>query len=218
MYESEQEQVEALKKWWRENGRLVLAGLVVGLGGVAGWNFWQSQVQAQQGQASALYQQVMAVRGELPAELKARAQALLEERPGSGYAPLIALVLADRAHESGRLEDAQARLRWVMEHAGDEGLVRLARLRLGRLMLEQGRHTEALTLLDDAGSGEYAGAFLELRGDLLLAQGQREEARETYRRALQALPQGSTSRQRVQLKLDDLGEVRRAEPARDSVS
>ena len=43
IYASEEEQVQAIKKWGKENGPGIIAGLILGLGALFGWRYWQGQ-------------------------------------------------------------------------------------------------------------------------------------------------------------------------------
>ncbi len=215
IHESEQETVEALKKWWHENGRTVLAGVVLGLGAVIGWNAWQARVAAQAQEASRLYEQVVAAGNDaLSPDLESRVETFLREHPDNGYAPLLALALANEAVEHDRRSQAADHLRFAMEHARESGLRDVARLRLARLLLDEGKVAQALAALDEPQAGELDPLLQEARGDALLAQGQREAAREAYESAASRLPAGSTGRERVQMKLDDLGRSSLAAPSR----
>lgn len=208
IYETEHEQVEALKNWWRENGRMVVAGVVLGLGGVLGWNAWRSHVAAQHEAASRLYEQVVAAQGgTLSPELEGRVESFMKNEPGSGYAPLLALALANGAFKRHDEGAAERHLRYVLAHAREAGLKEVARLRLARLLLDQGHASEALSVLDAAGSKASTAYFDEVRGDALRAQDKRAAAREAYERALSQLDADNAARQRIQMKLDDLGDV-----------
>lgn len=216
IYDSEQEQIDALKKWWDENGRTVIAGLVIGIGGVFGWTYWQNYETGQAEAASAHYQQVanLAEARNYPQTMQLGEQ-LIVDYPKSGYAPLTALLLAKAAYENGNRQDAERHLRWTLENAESGELQTVARHRLARLVLDGGDPEGALTLLDSAEAGSFEGAFEELRGDILVAQDKTDEAREAYTRALAIIrPTGATGN-RVQMKLDDLGRV--SFPTEDSL-
>ena len=107
IYDSEKEQVEALKRWWKENGRMVVLGLVIGLGGTFGWNGWQSWRNTQAENASLTYQSLLAAAAQSDVEqVNSRGMALLNDYPESGYAPLAALVMAKSAVTEERAVDA----------------------------------------------------------------------------------------------------------------
>ena len=207
-YESEKEQIEALKKWWQDNGRVIVVGLVLGLGGVLGWRSWQGYQVSRAEQASAMFELVLGQtdRGNLE-QAQAQGNNLVEQFPDSGYASLTALILAKTAHEQARLAEAKQHLRWVVDHGDRRELKLIARLRLGRLLRDEGDYDAALALLTDTGAGTFRALFEEARGDIFLVQGKDADARDAYQRAM---AEGSNSR--VATKLDDLGGPTREEP------
>jgi len=206
MYESDLEQVEALKKWWKENGRTVIFGLLLGAGGVVGWTSWRTYTHSREEHASMIYEQLLGSSGSQAASKAVKAAgALLEDMPGSGYAALSALVLADQAHAGKQPAEAQRLLTWVLDHSDDQGLRLVARLRLARLLLEGKNYDGALALLDNVEAGPFAAAFDEVRGDVQHARGKAGAARTAYSQALQAMTAGDPDRDRLRMKLDDLG-------------
>jgi len=214
IYDSEREQIDALRKWWKENGRTVIAGLVLGLGGIGGWTAWQGYVRAQQQEASFLYEQALtAADAGRHEQVAARVETLMQEFPDSGYAPLGALVLASSAVGLNALDVAERSLRWTLEHADAAPLRDIARLRLARLRLAAGDADATLALIDDADdeAGAHGDAFRaaieEVRGDALRARGEHAAAAAAYRRALEASGVDPANRERLQMKLDDLAAV-----------
>lgn len=208
IYDSEQEQVEALKRWWKENGTTVLVGLVVGLGGVFGWTAWQDYQRTQADAASGLYQrQSTELAAENYAESDKAGAALREEFPSSGYAGLSALVMAKSAFEQNQTEDALRHLQWVLDSDARRELKLTARIRTARLMLDAGDIDGALALLNVESLGTFQASYDELRADIHVVQGKSEQARAAYRQALSRLDEPSAAQRRVQTKLDDLGHV-----------
>jgi predicted negative regulator of RcsB-dependent stress response len=55
---SEEEQIEKLKRWWAEQGRGVIAAIVLLVGGWGGWSYYQSSVEEAALVASSEYQQL----------------------------------------------------------------------------------------------------------------------------------------------------------------
>lgn len=207
VYQSEQEQVEALKRWWKENGRTALLGLGLGLGGVFGWVSWQSYTQDQAEQASALYDGLVgAVTTENQSVVSERINTLIQDHPDSGYAALGALVAAGESAKRNEIDTAKGHLQWVLEHAAPE-LQGVARLRLARLHLGEENADGAIALLDQGAPESLMSGYEELRGDALLSKQVTEDARAAYERALAALPESSSARRRLQMKLDDLGRL-----------
>lgn len=189
-YRTEEEQVEALRRWWNENGRSTVAAVVIALAAAFGWQAWQSNVKGQQERASDLYQALLraidtqdqAVRSQAGTEL---AEQLKSEFGSSTYAQFAALHLATMAVEAGKLADAEAQLRWVLGRASsgsDTALV--AQQRLARVVAAAGDTEQALAILADKAPGPYGASYAAAQGDVLLAAGRRDEARDAYSRAL----------------------------------
>ena len=202
IYASEEEQVEALKKWWNENGRSVVLGLVLGLGAVLGWKGWTQYQDTQRQQASNMFEQMMLAAANQDVETTQQvAQTLIGEQGASTYGLFGALMLARIEFEQGNTQAAEVHLRWVVDHAGDDGLREVARLRLARLLFNEGKLDEASGFVAEASQQQFAGEYAELRGDIALARGDAAEARKAYGEALA----GNVGNEPlVQMKLDDL--------------
>jgi predicted negative regulator of RcsB-dependent stress response len=199
---SEEEQVEALKKWWKENGRSVIAGLVLGLGGVFGWKAWTQHQQEMAEQASARFEQLgqSVAMGSTESAVK-QAELLISDFGESPYAVFASLELAKVRLEQEDAKGVQPRLRWAIENSKDPSLRQIARLRLGRLMLSDGDLEGVSGILAQADDDSFRGEFAKLRGDLALAQGDKEAARKAYQ---EALDNDASNIALVQMKLDDL--------------
>jgi len=212
IYESERDQIEALKKWWKENGRVVSLGLVIGLGSVFGWTSWKAYATAQAEKASVLYQQMISRAGARDfGRADELAEALMRDFSSSGYAELTGLVRANSAFARNQLAEARGYLQWVIDTARRPELKAIARLRLARLLLDDGDATGATALLDAAEPGTLIVAYEELRGDIAFASSDPKAAAERYMAALAAEGLSSAGRARIQMKLDDLG-LTSAEP------
>ena len=192
----EHEQGERVRSWLRSNGAGMIGGVVVGLSAVGGWQWWQGQQSQQQAQAGERYQAALKA-SESGDPNKSSAQlAALKDTP---YAGLAALAQAKTQVEAGQRDAAIATLRAV--RTGDIGLDAVIEQRLARLLIDAGKPKEALGLLANA-----AGASaLETRGDAELAAGNRDAAREHYRKALAATDVASPQRRLLELKLSDAG-------------
>ena len=203
----EEEQVEALKKWWSENGKGTLAGLGLGLAGVLGWSSWQNWEQSQAELASERYEQLV---GDATAgrheEALSQADLLIEEFPDSAYASFASLIAARAAAQDGDPGKARQHLQWVVEHATFPELVPIARLRLAGLMLEAREYDDALAELGGIESTPFRIRVKELEGDVHHARGDRAAARESYETVLAGVDLSPSTRARVRMKLDDLGE------------
>ena len=203
----EEEQVEALKKWWSENGKSTLAGLGIGLAAVLGWQSWQTWERSQAELASERYQQLVDdATADRHAQALSGAEALTGEFPDSAYASFASLIAARAAVQTGAPDEAKRHLQWVVEHAAFPELVPIARLRLARLMLEAREYDGALAELGTIESAPFRGRVKELQGDVHHARGDSAAARESYETVLADAELAPSTRVRIRMKLDDLGE------------
>ncbi len=201
---SEEEQVEELKKWWKENGKSIIAGVVLGLGGVFGWRAWVDYQDNQAAQAAARFEQLSgAVASGQPKQAEEIAKGLFEQYKGSSYTLFSALELAKAKVQQGDTEAAKAQLKWVLEQKAEPSLQQIARIRLARLHLTTGDLDATEALLKSAPRDAFRGNIAELMGDLALARGDRDAARAAYR---EALDNDVGNQAVVQMKLDDLAD------------
>lgn len=203
---SDDEQVEALRAWWRENGRSVIAGVVIAVVALVGWQQWnayrQNRAEAASAEYTAFYEQILAAQ---PTEgVVARGEAILENYGNTPYAPLTALLLARHHVNAGELEQAAEHLRWVIAKADSKPVQAIARLRLARVLAAQQKYDEALAQLEPV-PGPLTADFQEARGDLLSAAGRADAAIGAYRAALADQNLMPQRRAIIQLKLNDLG-------------
>ena len=203
---SEREQIEKIRLWWKENGAFVIVGLALGIGGIAGWNYWQAYKLEQAEKAGAAYAAMsVAVErgdGELAA---AELQTLESDFASSGYTDQGRLLMARLRVEQGDLAAAAELLRTLVDKSGDPELALVARLRLARVLIADGAGDEALGVLSLDRAGVFAPRFHELRGDIFAGRGEVEGAREEYTLALAAGSPDVFDTQVVQFKLDALG-------------
>ena len=208
VHDSDAESVERMQKWWSENGKTTVAGLVLGLGSVFGWSGWQGYQEQRAEAASALYQQVSQSAAEnKPEEVRRHGETLMGEFPDSGYAALTALFLAKAAMNDNQTDEAVGHLQWVLNNAHLNELKLVARLRLARLALDKGNADEAWNLVNAVAPGKFENAYTFVKGDVLLAQNKPKEAREAYTKALELYSVGDPEYRLVELKLNDLGTV-----------
>lgn len=201
IYNSEQDQVDALKAWWDKNGRMALTALALFLLSVLGWQGWTDHRNQQAEAASTHYQQLLELMGRDGAQAKEAGRALIGSYPNTLYAAMASLALAKLAVDEEDLDGATAHLRSAMTQSDQPELAELARLRLARVELAQGKAEAALQTLK---GGKGGAASDELHGDILLTQGKTDEARAAYRSALDAYGNVTDKRELVQMKLDDL--------------
>ena len=189
-YQTDEEQIEAIKKWWAENGKSTVAGILIAVAGVFGWQGWQKQQQEASYAASAAYQNLMKTVVEAEGKLEGEglatathlADSLKAEHASSVYAQFAALYKAQFAVNSNDLEQAEAELRWVLAQNPAAEINAQARLRLARVLLAKQQHEQALSELSGETDG-YKPLYLELKGDIYLAKGDADKAREFYQQA-----------------------------------
>lgn len=206
-YVSEQEQVEAIKKWLKENGPPIALGLALGLGAIFGWRYWQAYQRGVAEAASAGFAEVVAlVQRDKKGEAEKAAQTLVSERPRSTYAVFAALMLARLAVEKQDYATARQQFTWVIDNSRDEHLTALARTRRARVLLAEGKPQEAWASVQPLATGHTVSAALaELKGDILSAQGKVDEARREYLDAYARLEGAEAEAGALALKLDNLG-------------
>lgn len=208
-YANEQEQVDEIKKWLRENGAAIVVGLVLGISAISGWRYWEAKERARAETAAAMFSNVIAAaKTNRPADAEKMAQQILSDYGSTTYASYSALMLAKLAVEKQDLPTATQQLKWVIDNSSDSALKRLAQIRLARVLLAQGKSEEALGHLDRLpASPTPSAAVAELRGDALMALGKREEAGKQYLEAYaNAEPaEKSDEASAIALKLDNLG-------------
>lgn len=200
----DEEQLEKLKSWWKENWIALVGGLAIGFGGIGGWEAWKRHRDGQAEMASQMYEDMKkALTASRTDDAGKIADTLAKDHSGSPYAASAALWLAQKAVEQDKLDEAGARLDWVVAHSSDDALVGIARLRRARVLLAQGQPDQALKQLDDSGT-TYVSLREELRGDIQLAKGDAPAAHAAYEKALAATEEGAANRDLLQMKMDDL--------------
>ncbi len=207
VYETEEEQVQALKKWWKENGLSVVGGVVIGFSLLFGWRWWQANTELQSQIASDSYENILiSIEQKQTQQAHNTADKLLAEHSDSAYSVLTALNLASQDVESDDIETAHARLQWVMDQkTGISELTHIARLRKARLFMSQDKLTDASDLIANIKTEKFKGSYAELRGDIAMAQDKPGEARTSYTEAVKSKDLSQQHLSWVQMKLDDLG-------------
>lgn len=197
---------ERVKAWIRANGSSLFLGIVLGVGILLGFEWWNSHKQDRAAAASALFTQVLTQQQQgATADARATADRLMKEYEATPYAGKAALVAARIAFDAQDAAAAQSYLQWAMTEGREEATRHAARLRLGRILLAQDKIDEALPLVQVDQYNGFQAEYEELRGDLLAKKGQLAEARTAYRAALERLRAGSPYARVLQMKLDDLG-------------
>lgn len=202
---TDRDQEERLFAFLRENWRWMLAGIVLGIAGLIGWNKWQEHTRHDHEAAAAEYTEVLKVltNGDT-VKAKTMVEDLAANHPNSPYADQGRLLLARVHVDRGRFDEAATLLRTVADKSKDQELVELAQIRLARVLLASGKHAEALAALQVAEASAYQPLAHEIRGDVHYAQGKMNEARAAYAAALEG-DSAVIDRSFLELKLQQVG-------------
>ena len=204
IYETEEEQVAALKDWWKANGSSVITGVISAIIIVLGWNFWQSYQQEKMNQASTLYEQMLKADAAMNSESVDKIANKLNTNYNSTAYSTYALLFAAKAKvEQQDLVAAKEQLQLAVLDSNDAELTHVARARLIRVLLDLQEYEQGLELIadiDQSSLGGFEAIYEELKGDLYVAMGRVGEARTAYQAALSA----GRSSPLLQFKLDDL--------------
>ncbi|QHG66918.1 tetratricopeptide repeat protein [Pseudomonas putida] len=205
---STDDELAGVKDWWNRNGKPLLTGALLAGVVVLGWNTWHKYQNNQSQGASQLYQALLETsltpNGQPDATKVAElAGKLKSEFGGTAYAQYGSLFVAKVAVESGKLDDAAAELKSVLDKPADVTLGEISRQRLARVLAAQNKAEEALKLLDGDADKAFLASREELKGDLLVQLGRGDDAHNAYEKAKAALSDEAAVGG-LQLKLDDL--------------
>jgi len=210
---TEEQQVEVIKKWWKENGMAVVAGLVIGSLALFGWRGWIEYKDTKAVEASALYgefqKNLLANNKESIGKLKSE---LIAEHKSTPYAALAALAAAKKAVEESDMKSAKNDLQWVVDNTRQNQIQHTARIRLLALMVNDAEYDAALALLAIKDTGGYTAIYEDLRGDIFLAKGDMVAANAAYDKALQSEGLSPAARDTVKLKYSDTKSTNIVEP------
>lgn len=202
---TDEEQVEKLKAWLKENGPSIVVGIVVGVGGLIGFRYWVHLEETSAEQASRHYDQMMqALSVNDRGTVEEHARRLIADYAKTEYAQIARLAMAKDHVENGEFDAAEPYLQEVIGSSAQGPLGYLARTRLAALQLQTERLDAALGTLSIDFPSEFTARVAELRGDIYARQGKNSEAIESYRAAQAASP-GPADPQFLQQKMADLG-------------
>jgi predicted negative regulator of RcsB-dependent stress response len=204
----EQEQIAALKAWWKQYGNLVVLALLaasLAFAAFEGWRYWQ---RTQAAGAAAVYGEMQkAARMNDPKRVRDLAGTLIDKYPRTVYASLGALLSAKSAFLSGDAKTARVQLQWVVDNARDPEIEAVARVRLASVLYDEKAYDDALKVLGGVpAGGSFDGLVAATKGDILAAKGAKAEARAAYKAALEKTERADPgAREALQIKLDALG-------------
>jgi predicted negative regulator of RcsB-dependent stress response len=205
VYQTEEQQVEAIKGFWKENGTAVIAGLVLGFAGFIGFNVYKDTQLENEVLTSDAYQTVMESAGVDGKIFSASASKFIAENKDSSYASLTALALAKEAATHKDWPQVAIHLASAIESSTNQGIKAIASVRLARVQIQLEQYTEALATLSVTMPESFKSAIEETKGDAYFKQGKVELARNAYQAALDV--EGQTNNGALQMKLNDLAQL-----------
>ena len=205
----EQESIDQLKAWWEKWGTPITAVVCAGCLAFAGWNGWQWWKRNEAAKAAGAYMalQQAALANDVK-NIASLSNGLLESYGSTVYAPLGALVASKAALAAGNLDEAAAKLKWIVNQSGRPEFDTIARVRLAGIYFDAGKLDDAIAVLDGAKPTERQNSLvLDRRGDVLAAKGDVKGARECWMKVLEAPYRGDPILKVVEYKLNALPAV-----------
>jgi predicted negative regulator of RcsB-dependent stress response len=204
-YETEEQQVEAIKKWWADNYKMVIALSIIGLGSIIGVQKYKEQKLITAQTASLEYDHILSsVVENRDAVISQQVDTMLNEYETFPYAALSAMLEAKQMIAAQKFPEAEEKFQWVIKHSQAANLQHIARVRLATLMSAQGKNKAALSILNTE-QGKFKASYLEVKGDILVALKRIEDARSAYDQALDAYAAIGANAQILRIKRNDLG-------------
>lgn len=203
---AEQEQLDQFKAFWNQYGNYISAALIAVFGTLAAYNGYQYWQRSQALQASTMYDEVE--RAALVGDTVKieRAFADMKDKFGNtAYGPQAGLLVAKHLQDKGKPEAAQAALTWVADNASDDSYKSVAKLRLAAVLVEAKSLDAAWKQVDGTFPKDFAALVADRRGDILMAQGKKPEAKAEYEKAYMAFGERDEYRRLVEVKLNALG-------------
>jgi len=206
-FETEDQQVEAIKKWWRDNYKLVILLAVLGVSGILGTQYYRENKIIMGEAASDNFNTVLAAVNKNQSEIISDRTALLQKDfQSSPYASQATLLLAKNLAESGKHEQAIEKLLWVEKNSQDKSLQQIALIQRAQLMASSEQFDQALEVLQNSTEdGSFSAIKLEAKGDILVVQGKLAEAKKAYDEAIGAYMLLGANVDVLQIKRNDLG-------------
>ena len=202
----EQEQVDALKAFWTQYGNLITWALILVLGAFAAWNGWNWYQRDQGVKAGAMFDELERAAQAGDIDKTTRVFGDLKQRyPGTAYAEQGGLLSARIQSEKGQADAARASLVWVADNATEAEYRAVARLRLAGAMLDAKQYDEALKQLDAVQAAGFEALVADRRGDVLMAQGKKDEARAAWQTAWKSMDEKLDYRRLIDAKLTAVG-------------
>jgi len=205
IYQTEEQQVDAMKKYWHDNGNAIIAGLVIGFSAFIGYNFYKEAQLEQELLTSESYQITQELVGKDEQAYTVAGEKFIAENGESSYASLTALSLARESANHKDWSQVEKYLTTAIEKSADAGIKGIATIRLARVQIQLDQIEKALATLNSPLPESFKAAVEEIKGDAYLKQDKKDLARSAYQAALDVNDQSGNSA--LQMKLDDLAET-----------
>jgi predicted negative regulator of RcsB-dependent stress response len=201
----EQERIAELKAWWEDNRWYVVGAVIAAIAAFAGFRAWQYWSASQEADAAAMFRPVeAAAKANDRRALSDTTTKLVGSHPRSFYASQAALMLAKAEFDANNLDEARKQLDWVMNNGVEEHRG-IGRIRLAAVLMDQKKYEDALRALDANTDPAFAAMAADLRGDVMLAQGRMDEARSSYKVAVEKAGPRNPVKGIAETKLQALG-------------
>lgn len=204
IYSTEEQQVDAIKQFYKDYGLSIGIGVVVGLGGLYGWNYYSDMKIEKAEEASQAFQALTTKSSDEAAMLAGVAE-FSKNYDQKGYQALLDLIVAKTAVEAKDFPKAEEALKKVIAAKPGAGLDAIATLRLARIQAEQGQVDTALATLDQVTDKAFLAQREELKGDFFVRQGQADKAKTAYQAAMDN--GGVVTSPALKIKLDNLNQA-----------
>lgn len=202
IYQTEEQQVEAIKSFWSENGNSIIAGLVIGFSGFIGLNYYQDHQLAEQQKTADTYMVNMELADKKPEEFNQKAAVFIAQHKDSSYASLTAFAMAKNVLSHKDYTQAVKYLQTAIDKAPNAGIKAIATIRLTQLQTQLKQYDKALANLANVMPESFIASIEEAKGDIYVLQGKNDLARTAYQTAIDN--DGLKASSVLQMKIDDL--------------
>ncbi|MBA3660288.1 MAG: tetratricopeptide repeat protein [Gammaproteobacteria bacterium] len=207
-YLTEEEQIALLKNWIKQYSFVIIAGILLAIALVAGTRYWQQRQAKIMSHASAVYDEMIALRSQNDAKgTTVQAKKLIAHYPSTTYSTMAALMLARDAAELKQYPEAAKQLTWVIDQSKVSSFKDIAKIRLARVQIALNQPAESLKVLQRIDNKQFKGLADEVSGDAYLALKDPQSARRHYQKALTELPNAEIIRPLLQMKYDSLATI-----------
>ncbi|HHF1669238.1 YfgM family protein [Haemophilus influenzae] len=198
----EEQEINQLKDWWKENGKTIIVAFILGVGGMFGWRYWQAHQAEQIAQASAQYDALINSVQQDEQAKKANIEQFVQANSKTAYAVFALLDEAKKANEKQDFSAAEANLNQALTQSQDEVLTSIIALRLSAVQFQLGQLDNALTTLNQVKGESFNARKAILTGDIQVAKGDKVAAKNSFEQAQQMGSQ--LEQQMAKMKLNNL--------------